>query len=194
MIILTYKQFGTTVNKPTKGAGAFFSLTDIRMKILGIDPGTATVGWGIIEEVGGKPKAVAYGHIATEKSLPMPERLREIRNDLVTLIKEYQPDRAAVEELFFFNNQKTAITVAQARGIILLTLADFSLSIAEYTPLEIKQSLTNYGRADKTQMQQMVQRLLSLKEIPKPDDAADALAIALCHHSRYKIERLQEIS
>lgn len=164
------------------------------MKILGIDPGTATVGWGIIEEVNGKPKAVAYGHIATDKSLPMPKRLQEIRDDLITIIKKYSPERAAVEELFFFNNQKTAITVAEARGIILLTLADFSLSIAEYTPLEVKHSLTNYGRADKTQMQQMTQMLLGLKEIPKPDDAADALAIALCHHSRYKIERLKEIS
>ncbi len=164
------------------------------MKILGIDPGTATVGWGIIEELRGKPVVVAYGHIATEKSLPMPQRLQEIRDDLTTLIKRYQPDRAAVEELFFFNNQKTVITVAEARGIILLTLADFSLSIAEYTPLEVKQSLTNYGRADKSQMQAMVQKLLSLKEIPQPDDAADALAIALCHHSRYKIERLTENS
>lgn len=162
------------------------------MKILGIDPGTATVGWGIIEEVNGKPKAIAYGHIATDKALPMPLRLQEIRDDLAVIIKEYQPDRAAVEELFFFNNQKTVITVAEARGVILLTLADFSLSIAEYTPLEVKQSLTNYGRADKTQMQQMVQRLLSLKEIPKPDDAADALAIALCHQSRYKMETLRE--
>ncbi len=159
------------------------------MKILGIDPGTATVGWGIIEVVNGKgPRAVAYGHIATEKSLPMPERLQEIRDDLTTLIKEYRPERAAVEELFFLNNQKTAITVAQARGIILLTLSDFGLSIAEYTPLEIKQSLTNYGRADKSQMQQMTQKLLGLKTIPKPDDAADALAIALCHASRYRME------
>ena len=164
------------------------------MKILGIDPGTATVGWGIIEEVDGKPKAVAYGHIATNKSFPMPKRLQEIRDDLITIIKKYSPERAAVEELFFFNNQKTAITVAEARGIILVTLADFSLSIAEYTPLEVKHSLTNYGRADKTQMQQMTQMLLGLKEIPKPDDAADALAIALCHHSRYKLERLKEIS
>lgn len=160
------------------------------MKILGIDPGTATVGWGIIEAVNGKPQVVAFGHIATDKALPMPARLQEIRNDLTELIKRYQPDRAAVEELFFFNNQKTVITVAQARGVILLTLADFSLSIAEYTPLEVKQSLTNYGRADKTQMQLMTQKLLGLKSIPKPDDAADALAIALCHHSRYKTEQL----
>lgn len=164
------------------------------MKILGIDPGTATVGWGIIEAVHGKPHVVAYGHIATDKKLPMPKRLQEIRDDLETLIKKYQPDRAAVEELFFFNNQKTAITVAQARGAILLTLSDFSLSIAEYTPLEIKHSLTNYGRADKGQMQRMVKEILNLTEIPKPDDAADALAIALCHLSRYKLERLKETS
>ncbi len=162
------------------------------MKILGIDPGTATVGWGIIEEVKGKPKVVAYGHIATEKTLPMPERLQEIRDDLTTIIREYRPDRAAVEELFFFNNQKTVISVAQARGIILLTLSDFSLSIAEYTPLEVKHSLTNYGRAEKSQMQAMTMRLLGLKDIPKPDDAADALAIALCHLSRYKIEQIKK--
>ena len=164
------------------------------MKILGIDPGTATVGWGIIEVVNGKPHVVAYGHIATDKKLPMPRRLQEIRDDLKTLIKKYRPDRAAVEELFFFNNQKTAITVAEARGIILLTLSDFSLSIAEYTPLEIKHSLTNYGRADKSQMQRMVKEILNLTEIPKPDDAADALAIALCHLSRYKLEHLKETS
>lgn len=160
------------------------------MKILGIDPGTATVGWGMIEVVAGKPRVIAYGHIATDKALPMPKRLQEIRDDLTTIIKEYRPDRAAVEELFFFNNQKTAITVAEARGIILLTLTDFSLSIAEYTPLEVKHSLTNYGRADKTQMQAMTMRLLNLKSIPKPDDAADALAIALCDLARYKLEQV----
>lgn len=159
------------------------------MKILGIDPGTATVGWGIIEETKGKPKVVAYGHIATDKTLPMPKRLQVIRDDLTALIQQYHPDRAAVEELFFFNNQKTVISVAEARGIILLTFADFSLSIAEYTPLEVKQSLTNYGRADKTQMQLMVQKLLGLTHIPKPDDAADALAIALCHLARYRVEQ-----
>ncbi len=158
------------------------------MKILGIDPGTATVGWGMIEAKSGKPKAIAYGHIATDKSLPIETRLQEIRDDLTILIKRYQPDRAAVEELFFFNNQKTAITVAEARGVILLTLADFSLSIAEYTPLQVKQSLTNYGRADKQQMQLMTQKLLGLSALPKPDDAADALAIALCDLARYKME------
>lgn len=158
------------------------------MKILGIDPGTATVGWGMIEAKSGKPKAIAYGHIATDKSLPIETRLQEIRDDLAILIKRYQPDRAAVEELFFFNNQKTAITVAEARGVILLTLSDFSLSIAEYTPLQVKQSLTNYGRADKQQMQLMTQKLLGLSALPKPDDAADALAIALCDLARYKME------
>lgn len=160
------------------------------MKILGIDPGTATVGWGMIEAIDGKPRVIAYGHIATEKSLPIEKRLQEIQSDLRALIKRYQPDRAAVESLFFFSNQKTAMTVAEARGVILLTLADFSLSIAEYTPLQVKQSLTNYGRAGKPQMQLMVQKLLGLKEIPRPDDAADALALALCDHARYKIEQM----
>ena len=160
------------------------------MKILGIDPGTATVGWGMIEAKSGKPKAIAYGHIATDKSLPIQTRLQEIRDDLTTILKRYQPDRVAVESLFFFKNQKTVITVAEARGVILLTLADFGISIAEYTPLQVKQSLTNYGRAEKQQMQLMTQKLLGLKSIPKPDDAADALAIALCDLARYKQESL----
>ena len=161
------------------------------MKILGIDPGTATVGWGMIEAINGKPKTIAYGHIATDKALSIEKRLQEIRDDLSTIVKRYQPDRVAVEELFFFKNQKTVITVAEARGVILLTLADFSLSIAEYTPLQVKQSLTNYGRAEKYQMQLMVQKLLGLPSIPKPDDAADALAIALCDLARYKMELAQ---
>lgn len=161
------------------------------MKILGIDPGTATVGWGMIEAINGKPRVVAYGHITTDKALPMEKRLQEIRSDLRIIIERYQPERAAVEELFFFKNQKTIITVAEARGVILLTLADFSLSIAEYTPLQVKQSLTNYGRAEKYQMQLMVQKLLGLSAIPKPDDAADALAIALCDLARYKMELIQ---
>ena len=156
------------------------------MKILGIDPGTATVGWGMIEAINGKPRVVAYGHIATDKALPMEKRLQEIRSDLMVIIERYQPERAAVEELFFFKNQKTIITVAEARGVILLTLADFSLSIAEYTPLQVKQSLTNYGRAEKYQMQLMVQKLLGLSAIPKPDDA-----IALCDLARYKMELIQ---
>lgn len=161
------------------------------MRILGIDPGTATVGWGVIEIIKGKTTPVAFGHISTSKDLPMEKRLAEIASDLESIIKKYQPEEAAVEELFFFKNQKTIISVAQARGVILLTLETLRVSISGYTPLEVKQALTNYGRADKSQVQQMVKALLKLPNIPKPDDTADALAVALCHHSRRKMEAIK---
>lgn len=161
------------------------------MRILGIDPGTATVGWGVIEIQGGKAKAVAFGHISTSKDLSDEKRLAEIARDLEAIIKQYQPQEAAVEELFFFKNQKTIISVAQARGVILLTLENFCVTIFGYTPLQVKQALTNYGRADKTQVQLMVKALLKLSEIPKPDDTADALALALCHQSRRKVESIR---
>ena len=161
------------------------------MRILGIDPGTATVGWGVIEIHGGKATAVAYGHISTDKDLAPEKRLAEIARDLEAIINKYQPEEAAVEELFFFKNQKTIISVAQARGVILLTLENFCVSISGYTPLEVKQALTNYGRADKTQVQLMVQALLKLPAIPQPDDTADALALALCHQSRRKMESVR---
>ncbi|MFZ2187256.1 MAG: crossover junction endodeoxyribonuclease RuvC [Candidatus Moraniibacteriota bacterium] len=161
------------------------------MKILGIDPGTATVGWGVINTDGSKTTAVAYGHIATSKDLPLPKRLLEIAQDLSDIIREHQPEEAAVEEIFFSNNQKTIISVAQARGCILLTLENLCVNIFSYTPLEVKQALTNYGRADKAQVQLMVKALLNLAAIPKPDDVADALAIALCHASRRKMEAIK---
>jgi crossover junction endodeoxyribonuclease RuvC len=161
------------------------------MRILGIDPGTATVGWGVIEVIGGKTTSVAFGHISTSKDLSDEKRLVEIASDLEAIITQYRPEEAAVEELFFFKNQKTIISVAQARGVILLTLERFHVSIFGYTPLQVKQALTNYGRADKTQVQLMVKALLKLPEIPKPDDTADALAIALCHQSRRKVESVR---
>lgn len=161
------------------------------MRILGIDPGTATVGWGVIEIAGGKSTAVAFGHISTSKDMAPEKRLAEIAHDLEEIIKKYQPSEAAVEELFFYNNQKTVISVAQARGVILLTLEHFHVSIFGYTPLEVKQALTNYGKADKAQVQLMVKALLKLKVIPKPDDTADALALALCHQSRRKMEAVR---
>lgn len=161
------------------------------MRILGIDPGTATVGWGVIEVQGGKTTSVAYGHISTSKDLAPEKRLAEIASDLTAIIHQYQPEEAAVEELFFFKNQKTIISVAQARGAILLTLDNLCVSIFGYTPLEVKQALTNYGRADKAQVQQMVQALLKLPTIPQPDDTADALAIALCHASRRRVEHIK---
>lgn len=154
------------------------------MIILGIDPGVATVGWGVIRKEGSATTAVDYGHISTDKKLPLSERLLEIHKDLIRLLEKFQPEEAAIEELFFTNNQKTGIDVAQARGVILLTLMQYRVTVAGYTPLEVKQALTNYGAADKRQVQEMVRILLQLQQIPKPDDAADALAIALCHSAR----------
>ena len=161
------------------------------MKILGIDPGTATVGWAVIETKKGILTTLGYGHISTKKDRTPEKRLQEIRDDLTEVLKRYRPGEGAVEELFFFNNQKTAIAVAEARGVILLTLSDFGIKLSGYTPLEVKQALTNYGRAEKRQVQLMVKNILKLPSIPKPDDTADALAIALCHASR---RRFQEVS
>lgn len=161
------------------------SLSSPTLRILGVDPGTATVGWGIVEQKDGRLVSIAHGHISTSPKDTNATRLKEIAHDLAKIIESYHPDEAAIEKLFYFKNQKTIIEVAQARGVLLLTLAQKIPIIAEYTPLQIKQSLTGYGRAEKHQVQQMVKSVLSLKEIPKPDDTADALAIAICHiHSR----------
>jgi crossover junction endodeoxyribonuclease RuvC len=150
--------------------------------VLGIDPGTASLGWGIIkrtEEVAYKVEA--YGCIKTDKSNLFSRRLEEIHRELSKIIKKYEPDIAAVEQLFFAKNVKTAISVGEARGVAILAAAQANLAVAEYTPLQVKQSLVGYGRAEKKQMQKMLKVLLGLEDIPKPDDAADALAIALCH-------------
>jgi len=164
------------------------------MIILGIDPGTATVGWGVIDTRGNQAIAIAFGHIGTSQELPFSKRLAEISRDISIIIHKYKPDEAAVEELFFLNNQKTAMAVAQSRGCILLTLENLHVSVHNYTPLQVKQALTNYGRADKSQVQLMVKALLKLSSVPKPDDAADALATALCHASRRKIEKIRNSS
>jgi crossover junction endodeoxyribonuclease RuvC len=161
------------------------------MVILGIDPGTATVGWGIIDARGNKTIAVAFGHINTSKKLSLSKRLLEISQSISEIVNKYKPEEVAVEELFFFSNQKTALSVAQARGSIILTLENLCVSVHDYTPLEVKQALTNYGRAGKSQVQLMVKALLKLPAIPKPDDTADALAIALCHASRRKMEKIR---
>ncbi len=155
---------------------------------LGIDPGTATVGYGVVEEQqDGSLVAIAYGVITTPPSQPMWERLKTIYNSVAEIVQLYNPDRAAVEELFFAKNVTTAITVAQGRGVILAALAASNISIYEYKPNHIKQSIVGYGGAKKPQMQEMVRILLNLESIPKPDDAADALAIAITdlHNSRY---------
>lgn len=150
------------------------------MLSLGIDPGTATIGYGLVREhTDGSLQAIAYGVITTPAGVPMWQRLRTIHEELTAVITRYQPDRAAVEELFFAKNVTTAITVAQGRGVILLALAQADLPIAEYKPNQIKQSISGYGAAKKPQMQEMTRMLLGLEEIPRPDDAADALAVAI---------------
>lgn len=150
------------------------------MKILGIDPGTARMGFGIIEVDGSSIKLVDYGCIKTQARDQMGDRLVEIYRDLQQVIAQHKPNRVSIENLFFFNNQKTAITVSQARGVAILAARQAGLPIFEPTPLQIKQAVACYGKADKAQVQRMVKVLLGLDFIPKPDDAADALAIAIC--------------
>ncbi|MFZ1752229.1 MAG: crossover junction endodeoxyribonuclease RuvC [Caldilineaceae bacterium] len=150
--------------------------------VLGIDPGTASTGYGIVGQgISGEFYLLACGVIRTEPDQLMHLRLREIFEDLQSLIHQFKPDEVAVEELFFGRNVTTAITVGQARGAALLAAALNDLPVAEYTPATVKQALTGYGNADKLQMQMMVQSLLNLAEIPRPDDAADGVAVALCH-------------
>lgn len=151
------------------------------MTILGIDPGTATTGFGLIKrDKKHNLKLLEYGCIKTSSNLSTAERLNSLQKKLNSLLKKYKPDIAAVEDIFFFKNLKTAIKVSQARGVILLTAIRAKCRIEEYTPLQVKQAVHTYGRADKKQVQQMVKVILNLKQIPKPDDAADALAIAIC--------------
>lgn len=151
------------------------------MVILGIDPGLATTGYAVIsKERGGKLNSLDWGIIETNKTASFSHRLETIARDLNRLISRHRPDAAAVESLFFATNQKTALQVAQARGVILLTLQQKKIRLIEFTPLQIKSQITNYGHASKQQMQSMVKRLLGLKSIPRPDDAADALALAIC--------------
>ncbi|MDA3815318.1 MAG: crossover junction endodeoxyribonuclease RuvC [Patescibacteria group bacterium] len=159
------------------------------VKILGLDPGTATTGWGVITEEGKEPKLEAFGCIETSKHKDDFTRLKEIAEDLTHLIAKYKPDEVAIEDLFFFKNLKTAIKVAQARGVLLLTVSQQNLVGAEYTPLQVKQALTGYGRAEKHQVQMMVKNVLGLDDIPKPDDAADALAVAICHQQSRRINQ-----
>lgn len=160
------------------------------MIVLGIDPGTAITGYGFVTETGGETTAIAYGAITTPSDLPLPDRLVLIHRELGSLIDRYKPDHAAVEQLFFNKNVRTALAVGHARGVIMLTLAQANVRIFEYTPLEVKQAVTGSGRADKRQVQQMITLLLGLDKIPKPDDVADALAIAVCHQHSARIAAL----
>ena len=151
------------------------------MVVLGIDPGLATLGWGVLKNDRGRFETIDYGVVLTPKEESLPVRLAMLEEGVNKLIDKYHPDEIALEELFFNNNITTGINVAQARGVILLTCVKKCGRLYEYTPLQIKQALTGYGRADKKQMQIMVKMLLRLDNIPKPDDAADALAVALTH-------------
>ena len=151
------------------------------MIVLGIDPGTAITGYGLVREEGSQAVAMAYGAITTPSDQPLPDRLNLLYQGLSQIIEKHKPDQAAVEQLFFNKNVRTALAVGHARGVMLLALAQAGVSIFEYTPLQVKQAVTGNGRADKAQVQQMVTLLLGLDKIPKPDDVADALAIALCH-------------
>jgi crossover junction endodeoxyribonuclease RuvC len=149
------------------------------MRILGIDPGTEILGFGFIDKTSTKPKLVDAGVIRTPAKHPDKERLAIIYNDLKELIEQYQPDVMVVEKLFFAKNVTTGMSVSQARGVVLLLAEQYKLQLEEYTPMQIKQALTGYGKAGKKQVQEMVKLQLNLKEIPRPDDAADALAAAL---------------
>ena len=151
------------------------------MIILGIDPGYAILGWGVIEKTGNHFRAIDYGAVTTDKDTEMPRRLEILYDGLREIIEEYRPEEASIEKLFFNTNTTTAINVGQARGVAILACIKGGLKVAEYTPLEIKQALVGYGRADKKQVQFMVKTMLGLKEVPKPDDTADAIAAAICH-------------
>ena len=151
------------------------------MRILGIDPGIATVGFGVLDADKNRQKLVSCGVITTPAHTPLSSRLDQIYTDLEELIRVYRPDAMSVEELFFNTNITTGISVAHGRGVILLCAYRCGLSVFEYTPLQVKQAVVGYGRAEKKQVQDMVRRILNLPSVPKPDDAADAVALALCH-------------
>lgn len=151
------------------------------MRILGIDPGYAIVGFGVVDYAGANFAPIEYGAILTEAHTPFTERLCNIDTDMQEILRRYEPDCMAIERLYFTTNQKTAIDVAQARGILVLAAAQKGIPVYEYTPLQVKQAVVGYGKAEKRQVMDMTRRILRLEQIPKPDDAADALAIAICH-------------
>ena len=160
------------------------------MVILGIDPGTATTGFGVIEENGGKLRPLDVGVLLTQPTEIFPNRLLSIYNDINTLLDKYNPATVATEKLFFYNNVTNGISVGGAVGVILLAFAQRNLPWAEYTPMQVKQAVSGYGGADKPQIQANVTRLLGLAEVPRPDDAADALAVAICHAHSFRLSGL----
>lgn len=159
--------------------------------VLGIDPGTAITGYGLVaEDESGDVRLVRYGAFLTQADMPMPERLLSLYRQVTTLIGETRPVALAIEELFFSRNVTTALTVGQARGVVLLAAAQAGLPVFEYKPAEVKQALAGYGRADKTQIQEMLRLMLGLAEVPRPDDAADAIAVAICHLHSVRLRSL----
>ena len=158
--------------------------------VLGIDPGIAITGWGLVISDGEALSLVEYGTVRTTQGTPLPERLQTIHRELGQVISNHQPSAVAVEKLFFNKNVRTAMTVGQARGVALLAVADAGLSLHEYTPMEVKQSVCGYGKASKEQVQKLVQMLLGLDFIPQPDDAADAIAVAICHIHSSRLESI----
>jgi crossover junction endodeoxyribonuclease RuvC len=158
--------------------------------IIGIDPGIADTGYGIIKKNGSDLTLIDYGSIKTSSKLVLSQRLFDLSKELKEILAKYQPEFCVIEQLFFCNNEKTALIVGQARGVALLTLFEAQIKIMELTPLQVKQGITGYGKADKKQIQQMVKIILKLKEIPKPDDAADALAMAICGANLIKTSQL----
>jgi len=162
------------------------------MLVLGIDPGIASTGYGFVQERDGALEAVAFGVVSTPPKLPVPARLQMIYRELAALIAEHAPTSAAIEKLYFSRNVSTAMSVGQARGVSLLALADGGLDIVEYGPNEVKLAVAGFGNADKPQMQEMVRLLLGLDERPRPDDAADALAVAICHLHAARYQQLME--
>jgi crossover junction endodeoxyribonuclease RuvC len=165
------------------------------MRILGIDPGTAIMGWGVIDADSGDVGLVSYGALTTPAKTPLPQRLELLYNGLAHVLAAYRPDAAAVEELFFSKNVTTALAVGHARGVAMLALQQAGVRIFEYKPMAVKQAVVGYGHADKQQMQHLVQMTLNLDHLPQPDDAADALAIAICHaYSAPLLARIEEDS
>ena len=162
------------------------------MRILGIDPGIAIVGYGVVDKEGNSYKTIAYDAVTTRAHTPLPERLEKVYNGVNEIIKMYKPDAMSIEELFFNNNAKTALTVGQARGVIILAAMQNNIPVYEYTPLQVKQALTGYGRASKAQIQQMMKSMLGLSEVPKPDYVADALAIAVCHGNSMRFNSIRQ--
>jgi crossover junction endodeoxyribonuclease RuvC len=163
------------------------------MIIMGIDPGFAITGFGIVKYEGNKFKVIDYGAVITKAGINLPERLRKMYDELELVINKYTPDAIAVEELFFNKNIKTALTVGHGRGVALLAAAKAGNQVFEYTPLQVKQAVTGYGRADKNQMEQMVKAILNLEKVPKPDDVSDALAVAICHGHSHRMGLLQRL-